>query len=146
MDDLRQSVQGAVYEQKDPLLIYKFEAFELFQVMRDKSNREVVSFLFKGQLPNQESGQVQKAQAPRRSNYDNLQTSHPELAASGGGNSNGEQPQATPKAQPVVKDKSKAYGRNDVVTIQNLTTGEKKEMKYKKAQPMVEDQGWIVVE
>ncbi|CAE7280994.1 secA, partial [Symbiodinium pilosum] len=147
MDDLRQSVQGAVYEQKDPLLIYKFEAFELFQVMRDKSNREVVSFLFKGQLPNQESGQVQKAQAPRRSNYDNLQTSHPELAASGGGgHSNGKQPQATPKAQPVVKDKSKAYGRNDVVTIQNLTTGEKKEMKYKKAQPMVEDQGWIVVE
>ncbi len=146
MDDLRQSVQGAVYEQKDPLLIYKFEAFELFQAMRDKSNREIVSFLFKGQLPNQESNQVQQARAPRRSNYENLQTSHPELAASGGGSSNGEQPQAPPKAQPIVKDKSKSYGRNDVVTIQNLTTGEKKEMKYKKAQPMVEDQGWIIVE
>ncbi|HCQ16307.1 MAG TPA: preprotein translocase subunit SecA, partial [Cryomorphaceae bacterium] len=146
MDDLRQSVQGAVYEQKDPLLIYKFEAFELFQAMRDKSNREIVSFLFKGQLPNQESGQVQRAQAPKRSNYDNLQTNHPEAVTSGGGGGSAQEPQAPPKAQPIVKDKAKSYGRNDVVVIQNLNTGEKKEMKYKKAQPMVEAQGWIIVD
>src|SRR5690606_35089585 len=45
MDDLKQSVQGAVYEQKDPLLIYKFEAFELFKQMIDRTNREAISFL-----------------------------------------------------------------------------------------------------
>lgn len=143
MDDLRQSVQGAVYEQKDPLLIYKFEAFELFKEMVDKSNREIVSFLFKGQLPNQEADQVQQARRPQRTNYDNLQTSHPELAASGGGSDGGEA-QAPPKAQPIVNEKT--YGRNDLVTIQNLTTGEKKEMKYKKAQVLVEGQGWMVVD
>lgn len=142
MDDLRQSVQGAVYEQKDPLLIYKFEAFELFKAMVDKSNREIVSFLFKGQLPNQDA-EVQQARAPQRTNYDNLQTSHPELAASGGGSEGGERP-SRPKPKPVVKEKS--YGRNDLVTVQNLTTGEKKEMKYKKAQPLVESQAWMVVE
>ncbi len=44
MDDLRQSVQGAVYEQKDPLLIYKFESFELFKGLVSKVNQEIVSF------------------------------------------------------------------------------------------------------
>jgi preprotein translocase subunit SecA len=51
LDDLRQSVQGATYEQKDPLLIYKFESFELFQQMLKRINKEVVSFLVKGNLP-----------------------------------------------------------------------------------------------
>ena len=51
MDDLRQSVQGAVYEQKDPLLIYKFESFKLFEEMLFKINSEIISFLFKSQLP-----------------------------------------------------------------------------------------------
>ena len=50
MDDLKQSVQNASYEQKDPLLIYKFEAFELFKITIDKINREVLSFLFKGRV------------------------------------------------------------------------------------------------
>ncbi len=141
MDDLRQSVQGAVYEQKDPLLIYKFEAFELFQAMIDKSNREIASFLFKGQLPSQDTSQVQQAQAPKRTNYDNLQTSHEDLSAGGGGES---APQERPKAQPVVKDKS--YGRNDLVTVQNMTTGEKKEMKYKKAEGLVSSRQWMIIE
>lgn len=143
MDDLRQSVQGAVYEQKDPLLIYKFEAFELFKQMVDKSNKEIASFLFKGQLPSRDA-QVQEAKAPKRTDMDKLQTSHEQLAASGGGSSN--EPNERPKAQPVVKDKSKSYGRNDVVTVQNLTTGEKKELKYKKAQPLVDSNQWMIVE
>ena len=51
MDELKQSVQLAVHEQKDPLLIYKFEAFELFKEMIDQVNKDVISFLFKGELP-----------------------------------------------------------------------------------------------
>ncbi len=58
MDDLRQSVQNAVYEQKDPLLIYKFESFNLFEQMMDKVNREIVSFLFRASLPNQQAAQA----------------------------------------------------------------------------------------
>ncbi|MFP3832425.1 preprotein translocase subunit SecA [Chryseobacterium sp. SIMBA_028] len=51
MDDLRRSSQGAVYEQKDPLVIYKQESFHLFSEMMDKLNKEIVSFLYKGEIP-----------------------------------------------------------------------------------------------
>jgi len=51
MDDLRRSSQGAVYEQKDPLVIYKQESFHLFSEMIDKVNKEIVSFLYKGEIP-----------------------------------------------------------------------------------------------
>ncbi|MEG2510518.1 MAG: preprotein translocase subunit SecA, partial [Chryseobacterium sp.] len=51
MDDLRKSSQGAVYEQKDPLVIYKQESFHLFTEMIDKLNREIISFLYKGEIP-----------------------------------------------------------------------------------------------
>ena len=61
MDDLRQSVQGAVYEQKDPLLIYKFESFNLFEEMLFKINSETISFLFKSQLPSREKQNISEA-------------------------------------------------------------------------------------
>ncbi len=61
MDELKTSVQNASYEQKDPLLIYKFESYELFKQMLDRMNREAISFLFKGDLPNAENTQVRQA-------------------------------------------------------------------------------------
>ncbi len=61
MDDLRQSVQGAVYEQKDPLLIYKFESFKLFEEMLYKINSETISFLFKAQLPVRDQQKISEA-------------------------------------------------------------------------------------
>ena len=70
MDELKQSVQLAVHEQKDPLLIYKFEAFNLFKAMLDKVNKEVISFLFKGALPQQSHAPVREAAPVRvRENY-----------------------------------------------------------------------------
>lgn len=51
MDDLRRSSQGAVYEQKDPLVIYKQESFYLFSEMVDRVNKEAISFLYKGEIP-----------------------------------------------------------------------------------------------
>lgn len=66
MDDLKQSVQNAVYEQKDPLLIYKFESFELFQKMLDRVNKEIVSFLFKASLPNSTAPQNQVREAKKQ--------------------------------------------------------------------------------
>ena len=64
MDDLKQSVQNAVYEQKDPLLIYKFESFELFKKMLDTVNRDTMSFLFKGKVAIDEPQQVKQAPQP----------------------------------------------------------------------------------
>ena len=61
MDDLKQSVQGAVYEQKDPLLIYKFESFKLFNELLDVINKDAVSFLFKANLPNSDNESLKKA-------------------------------------------------------------------------------------
>jgi len=67
MDDLRQSVQSATYEQKDPLLIYKFESFSLFKSLLQRVNKDIVSFLMRADIPIQESEQVHEAQRPQRS-------------------------------------------------------------------------------
>ena len=67
MDDLKQSVQTAVYEQKDPLLIYKFEGFELFKRLVGKVNEDTISFLMKADIPVQKADQVEEARSLRRS-------------------------------------------------------------------------------
>ena len=78
MDDLKQSVQNAVYEQKDPLLIYKFESFNLFKELIFKVNKDIVTFLLKAGLPNSN----QQIQEEKASNNQNLQTSRPENSIS----------------------------------------------------------------
>ncbi len=105
MDDLKQSVQNAVYEQKDPLLIYKFESFELFKRMMTEVNKEIVSFLMRANLPNEIQNSVQQArvQAPQRQQQ--TQTSRTEVGAS----NPEEQPKV--KAQPVRVEQK--IGRND---------------------------------
>jgi preprotein translocase subunit SecA len=111
MDDLKQSVQQAVYEQKDPLVVYKLESYELFRKMVDKLNKEVISFLVKAQLPVTASDQtVRQAPVPRQEAPKNVQTSRTEIPNYGG------QPTATDtqqkvKAQPIRVDKK--VGRND---------------------------------
>ena len=66
MDDLKQSVQNAVYEQKDPLLIYKFEAFQMFKKLISKVNEDTIAFLTKADLPVQQPEEVQEARRQRR--------------------------------------------------------------------------------
>ncbi|MGC9342327.1 MAG: preprotein translocase subunit SecA, partial [Bacteroidales bacterium] len=78
LDDLKQSVQNATYEQKDPLLIYKFESFELFTQMIDKVNKEVVATLMKGHIPISDPSGVQKAQAPKRLDLSKFEASKTE--------------------------------------------------------------------
>ena len=65
LDDLRQSVQNAAYEQKDPLLIYKFESFKLFEQMLLNINREITSFLSRAQMPLPDESQVREARQPQ---------------------------------------------------------------------------------
>ncbi|MGZ4035569.1 MAG: preprotein translocase subunit SecA [Bacteroidia bacterium] len=106
MDELKQSVQNAVYEQKDPLLIYKFESFELFKRMVTEVNKEIVSFLMRANLPNEMQNSVQQArvQAPQRQQQ--TQTSRSEV---GSNQPNEEQPKV--KSQPVRVEQK--IGRND---------------------------------
>jgi len=143
---LRQSVQGAVHEQKDPLLIYKFESFELFKGMLDKTNKEISSFLFKGTLPQSDPGQVQ--QAPTQRKREKLQMSKPAVAGApseaGQPEYNDPSAQRPRKPQTVVKTEKK-YGRNEVVSIQNTATGESKSVKYKQAIPLLDTGQWQIV-
>ncbi|HRW85289.1 MAG TPA: preprotein translocase subunit SecA [Bacteroidales bacterium] len=107
MDELKQSVQNATYEQKDPLLIYKFESYELFKTMINKVNKDVVSTLMKGYIPTQDPDQVREAQ--RRRQAENLKTQKSEFSQYG---SAGGGPDKERKTEPVRVDKK--VGRNDL--------------------------------
>ena len=85
MDDLKQSVQNATYEQKDPLLIYKFESFNLFSQLLENLNRDVLSFLLRAFIPLRAASQA-KAPAPqqRKTDMSQMQTSRTDLVTNGG--------------------------------------------------------------
>ncbi len=101
MDDLKQSVQNATYEQKDPLLVYKFESFNLFSKMLEDLNKDVLSFLLRAFIPLRDASQAQ-APAPVQRRPDNMQTSRTDLVTNSG----------EPKSKmPVHVDKT--VGRND---------------------------------
>ena len=140
MDDLKQSVQNASYEQKDPLLIYKFEAFELFKVTIDKINREVLSFLFKGELPNQANSQISEERKKTRqklnlSKADVQNTTEQAI-------SNSRQQQTEP-VETIVREQPK-IGRNERVTIKNVMSGQEKVVKFKQAIPLIERGEWVL--
>ncbi|MEL6305178.1 MAG: preprotein translocase subunit SecA [Bacteroidota bacterium] len=149
MDELKQSVQLAVHEQKDPLLIYKFEAFELFKEMIDKVNKEIISFLFKGELPTENQNQIQEARAQRRPK-EKLQTSKEEIPNSdelaaqnrAAGQTQRSRPQVT---ETITREKPK-IGRNERVTIKNVMSGESKVVKFKQAEPLIDKGEWVIVE
>ncbi|MBR2064797.1 MAG: preprotein translocase subunit SecA [Bacteroidales bacterium] len=103
MDDLKQSVQNATYEQKDPLLIYKFESFNLFSQMLEDLNKGVLSFLLRSFIPLRDASEA-KAPAPQqpKRNMEQMQTSRTDLVTNGG----------EPKSKmPVHVEKQ--VGRND---------------------------------
>ncbi len=88
MDDLKQSVQNATYEQKDPLLIYKFESFNLFKGVLEKISRDVLSILVRAHIPMKQNEEpnlnVREPQGRRRTDMSNMQTSRQDLVANGG--------------------------------------------------------------
>jgi len=141
MDELKQSVQNASYEQKDPLLIYKFEAFELFKLTIDKVNREVLSFLFKGELPMQADNQISEARQQKREKLnlqkDEVQNSTEQAIQ------NSRQQQHEP-VETIVREQPK-IGRNERVTIKNVMSGEEKVVKYKQAIPLMDKGEWVLV-
>ena len=101
MDDLRQSVQNAAYEQKDPLVVYKLESYNLFATMLEELNKDVLSFLLRAFVPLREDSEARPAQAPRSQDMSNMRTQRNDLTT------NGEQKAKTP----IHVDKK--IGRND---------------------------------
>ena len=114
MDELKQSVQNAVHEQKDPLLIYKFEAFKLFNQVLLKMNKEVGGFLLKCSLPQQKENEItaQKEPVHQKQDMSKLALSKPEYTSSSTQNQVGMPPKPQQKTQPIRVEKK--VGRNDV--------------------------------
>jgi preprotein translocase subunit SecA len=143
MDDLKQSVQNAVYEQKDPLLIYKFEGFEAFKRFIGKVNGETISFLMKSDIPIQEPEQVQEARTQRSRVKLNEQKEESRSLLSGGERPEGHQA-AEEKIMPVKSDK--IANRNDKVTVQYPDGRVLKDVKYKKVEEDIKAGRCIVIE
>ncbi|MBO5876198.1 MAG: preprotein translocase subunit SecA [Bacteroidales bacterium] len=102
MDDLKQSVQNATYEQKDPLLIYKFESFNLFSQMLEDMNKDVLAFLLRAHIPLRDGSTAQAPAQPRKPDMSQMNTSRTDLVTNGG----------EPKSKmPVHVEKQ--VGRND---------------------------------
>ena len=141
MDDLKQSVQNATYEQKDPLLIYKFEAFELFKKMLDTVNKEVLSFLFKGALPSKSPQQVSQAREQVR---EKVQLSKPDFENSGR-ESQANQTQQPQITETIVRTERK-IGRNEKVTIKNINNGQSQSLKFKQAIPLISSGVWVLMD
>ena len=149
MDELKQSVQLAVHEQKDPLLIYKFESFELFKALMDKINKDIISFLFKGELPARESQPIREARNVRRKqntkaskeevlNSDEMAMRNRQVGASAG-------QRQREVVETIVRDKPK-IGRNEKVEIQHIASREVKTVKFKQAEPLLIKGEWVLIE
>jgi preprotein translocase subunit SecA len=144
MDDLKQSVQNAVYEQKDPLLIYKFEGFEAFKRFLAKVNEDTVSFLMKAEIPVQQPDQVQEARTQRRVRLSEKKEESKSLLSGGGGQP--QQPNRPPqeKVMPVRSDK--VAGRNDKVTVQYADGRVLRDVKFKKIEDDLRNNKCVLIE
>lgn len=149
MDELKQSVQLAVHEQKDPLLIYKFEAFELFKTMIDAINKEIISFLFKGVIPQENQNTITEAKRATPKQKLNLSKEEvlnsDQLAEQNRAVGNSASRASSPQVETIVRDKPK-IGRNERVTIKHLISGETKVLKYKQAESLLQGGEWVLIQ
>ena len=143
MDELKQSVQLAVHEQKDPLLIYKFEAYELFKSMIHILNKELLSFLFKSNLPDNQANIKDASSNVQGKNYNTTKEeslNSDELAERArriGANVN----QRSQKVETITRNIPK-IGRNEKVEIKNSSTGETQTLKFKQAENLLHTGEW----
>jgi preprotein translocase subunit SecA len=145
MDDLKQSVNNAVYEQKDPLLVYKFEALNLFKTFIFKVNEDLVSFILKATIHAEEQAPVPQ-RAPRPEPKPVLRESRaPEPAMAGSFPSNEEEHlPPIPKAQPVKAEK--IANRNDRVTVRYFNGEVKKDVKFKTVEEDLQANRCVIVD
>lgn len=144
MDDLKTSVQNAVFEQKDPLLIYKFEGFELFKKFIAKVNEDTVSFLIKADIQDQDADRVQEARVQRAKQKLNEQKEESASILSGGGRPEVARREAPEKVLPAKS--AKLAGRNDKVSVQYTDGRVLKDVKYKKVEDDLLNNKCIIID
>jgi preprotein translocase subunit SecA len=151
LDSVKEGIGLRSFAQKNPLLEYKREAFDMFKQLLDMINQEAISLIWKS-FPEAQasSGELQRAQQ-QKSRYDTsrMQTQHADSTGMGLQAPTDSTPRQNPMG-PNVKRKPVAVaaepGRNDQVTIQNMNTGETKSIKWKHAKNLVDNEGWMLVE
>lgn len=141
MDDLKQSVQNASYEQKDPLLIYKFEAFELFKTFMSKVNEDTTSFLVKASIPMSDPDNVQEARSRRAQSYNESKEESKSALASRQDTRN------RPPVEKVAPIKSdKVHGRNDRVNVQYTDGTVRKDVKFKQVEEDIKNNKCVLID
>ena len=146
MDELKQSVQLAVHEQKDPLVIYKEEAYVLFGSMIEKVNKDIILFLFNGELPSKDPSNIREDRRVRRQQKFNIskeEVLNSDEIASKNRKAGENVSQSNSYIDTVVREVKK-IGRNEKVTIKNVTNGETKSVKYKVAENFIKKGEWII--
>jgi preprotein translocase subunit SecA len=151
MDDLKQSVQNAVFEQKDPLLIYKFEAVNLFQRFVARVNMDTISFVVKAEIPEVQSTNQSAAKAPKEK-APKLQMSKDEALSSLLGGLAGAQedpgyydPSESTQERVAPRQAIKIADRNQRVTVQYVDGSIKENVKYKAVEADVESGRAVVI-
>lgn len=154
LDTIKEGIGLRSFGQKDPLLEYKKEAFEMFKQLLDNINQDTISLIWKS-IPEMQAdpSRVQQAQKQKsKVDIDKAKTQHADSTNMGfraaqpqqNGGQGGQAAAPGQKRQPVtVEDEP---GRNDHVKVQNLSTSEVKEVKWKYAKRMIDEEGWILVE
>ncbi|MBC7389947.1 MAG: preprotein translocase subunit SecA [Opitutaceae bacterium] len=146
MDDLKQSVQNAVYEQKDPLLIYKMESFNLFKGFIGKLNEETVQFLTRSKVMSDEAPVPQQAvripERPQRQNYSETKEEIRSVLSSL------ERPETLEAERPklVPLTSQKIANRNDKVSVQYMDGTVKKDVKFKQVEEDIQNNRCILLE
>jgi preprotein translocase subunit SecA len=153
MDDLKQSVQNAVYEQKDPLLIYKFEGFEAFKRFIAEVNEQTVSFLVKAEIATGDADHMHEARASRvREKLSEKKEESRSLLQGGGAPQSQQQGNGQPQAPRAPAEKvmpvksEKVANRNDRVSVQYQDGRVVKDVKYKKVEEDIRYGRCVVIE
>jgi len=141
MDHLRQSVGLRAYAQKNPKNEYKREAFEMFEVMLNAINSESIKVLFRLELATEE--EIQELEERSREAQKNremmLQQEKLEPVIGNDSNSHSRRQETVETAKKEIPK----FGRNEMVKITNGKST--KELKYKKALPLIENEGWKII-
>jgi preprotein translocase subunit SecA len=144
MDDLKQAVHHAYLEQKDPLLIYKFEGFQMFKSFVSKMNDDTISFLFKADLPVNDADDVHEAKEVKQKKNYKEKKEEVSSALSGGGPRFEDTRQSEEKVMPVKS--AKVANRNDRVSVQYSDGSIKKEVKYKTIEEDLKNNKCVIID
>ncbi|HXA01954.1 MAG TPA: hypothetical protein VNW99_08200, partial [Cytophagaceae bacterium] len=144
MDDLKQAVHHAYLEQKDPLLVYKFEGFNMFKAFVSKMNEDTISFLFKADLPVNDEDDVHEAkEVKQKRNYKEKKEEASSVLSGGGPRIENNRP-AEERIMPAKSEK--VANRNDRVSVKYSDGSVKKDVKYKTIEEDLKKNKCVIIE